>query len=187
MRLRRTQKRDSAQQARAEPTLADLLGLARERVAEIEVTARRSHEDLDRMADEMGAEAPAAGSPPAREQLAGELVASVTERIAGLHEEAAALVSLLERSTALLSPWDERPHVPAALDEEDEVILAHGPAEPEEDARETPLSEGVRLLATQMAVAGSSRSEIEDRLRTELNVRDPETLVDEVLGSARVP
>lgn len=183
MRRRRRQKHASDEQAGRDPTLAGLLALAQERVAEIEAVARRSHEDLERMATEMGVEELLTASPGARERLGAEVVGSVTERIAGLYEEAAALVAVLERSTTLLSPEDEEPAAQREWEVQAESTLPPEPAERVQQ-RETPVSEGVRLLATQMAVAGSSRSEIEDRLRSELNVRDPEALVDEVLGSA---
>lgn len=49
---------------------------------------------------------------------------------------------------------------------------------PREEAR----SEGIRLLATQMAVAGSSHAEIEQRLRSEFGVEDADAILAEVLG-----
>lgn len=44
-------------------------------------------------------------------------------------------------------------------------------------------SEGARLLATQMAVAGSSREEITGRLRDDFGIGDAESMVDSILGS----
>ena len=43
-------------------------------------------------------------------------------------------------------------------------------------------AEGARLLATQMAVAGSTRAEILVRLRKEFGIQDPEPIVDGVVG-----
>jgi hypothetical protein len=43
--------------------------------------------------------------------------------------------------------------------------------------------EGVRLAATQMAVAGSSRWEIERCLRIQFGVRDADTALDEIFGT----
>jgi hypothetical protein len=43
-------------------------------------------------------------------------------------------------------------------------------------------SDGARLLATQMAVAGSSRSEIEGRLRNEFGIDDAGPMLDAILG-----
>jgi hypothetical protein len=43
-------------------------------------------------------------------------------------------------------------------------------------------SAGARLLATQMAVAGSSRDEIEQRLRSEFGIEEPGPMLDAILG-----
>ena len=43
-------------------------------------------------------------------------------------------------------------------------------------------SDGARLLAAQMAVAGSSREEIEARLRKEFNIEDAGPILDGILG-----
>jgi vacuolar-type H+-ATPase subunit H len=45
-----------------------------------------------------------------------------------------------------------------------------------------PRSVGTRLLVTQMAISGSSRMEIEARLRNELGVQDTTQVVDAILG-----
>jgi hypothetical protein len=45
-----------------------------------------------------------------------------------------------------------------------------------------PISDGVRLITTQMAVAGSSREEIQKRLGDEFGVTDADEVVDVVLG-----
>jgi hypothetical protein len=46
-------------------------------------------------------------------------------------------------------------------------------------------SEGVRLIATQMAIAGSSRAEIEHRLRIQFGVDDAEQALDDIFGNRR--
>jgi hypothetical protein len=43
-------------------------------------------------------------------------------------------------------------------------------------------SAGARLLATQMAVSGSSREEIEERLRSGFEIEDTAALLDAILG-----
>ena len=43
-------------------------------------------------------------------------------------------------------------------------------------------SDGARLLATQMAVAGSSRPEIESRLQNEFGIQDAGPMLDAILG-----
>jgi hypothetical protein len=45
-----------------------------------------------------------------------------------------------------------------------------------------PPSDGARLLAAQMAVAGSSREEIETRLRDEFGIQDAAPILDGILG-----
>lgn len=46
-------------------------------------------------------------------------------------------------------------------------------------------SEGVRLIATQMAIAGSSRAEIERRLRIQFGVVDAGRALDDIFGTSR--
>ena len=48
--------------------------------------------------------------------------------------------------------------------------------------QQLPRSVGTRLLVTQMAISGSSRGEIEARLRNELGVKDTSQVVDAILG-----
>jgi hypothetical protein len=43
-------------------------------------------------------------------------------------------------------------------------------------------SAGARLLATQMAVSGSSREEIEERLRSGFDIEDTSEILDAILG-----
>jgi hypothetical protein len=43
----------------------------------------------------------------------------------------------------------------------------------------------VRLIATQMAIAGSSRTEIERRLRIQFGVRDADQALDDIFGNQR--
>jgi len=45
-------------------------------------------------------------------------------------------------------------------------------------------SAGARLLATQMAVSGASRTEIEQRLRTGFEIDDTDEILDAILGPA---
>jgi len=44
------------------------------------------------------------------------------------------------------------------------------------------MPESAKLLATQMAVAGSSRSEIESRLQSEYGISDAGQMLDSILG-----
>jgi hypothetical protein len=45
-----------------------------------------------------------------------------------------------------------------------------------------PLTEGARLLATQMVVAGSSRAEIARRLQHDFGIEDPDSMLDAIHG-----
>jgi hypothetical protein len=54
-------------------------------------------------------------------------------------------------------------------------------ASPTEERR--PDAAGARLLATQLAVSGSSREEIEDRLRNRFDIEDTKAILDAILGS----
>jgi hypothetical protein len=47
-------------------------------------------------------------------------------------------------------------------------------------AHDSGVSEGARLLATQMAVAGSTRDEIAWRLREEFGIHDSTAILDEI-------
>ncbi|HWO16899.1 MAG TPA: hypothetical protein VNM89_09340 [Solirubrobacterales bacterium] len=53
-------------------------------------------------------------------------------------------------------------------------------AEPEASPDGSPA--GARLLATQMAVSGSSREEIDGRLRSGFGIEDPSAILDAILG-----
>ncbi len=55
------------------------------------------------------------------------------------------------------------------------------PREPEEPQRR-PGSAGARLLATQMAVSGATRKEIEMRLRAGFEIDDTDEILDAILG-----
>jgi hypothetical protein len=48
---------------------------------------------------------------------------------------------------------------------------------------DTPVPSAARLVAIEMAVGGSARSEVEQHLRVELGVSDPQPLLDDVFGA----
>ncbi len=58
------------------------------------------------------------------------------------------------------------------------------PVVPEEGSRRPENAAGARLLATQMAVSGSSRREIEARLRSGFEIEDTGAILDAILGPA---
>lgn len=53
---------------------------------------------------------------------------------------------------------------------------------PEQQVPRRDASAGARLLATQMAVSGSSREEIEERLRSGFEIEDTTEILDAILG-----
>lgn len=61
------------------------------------------------------------------------------------------------------------------------VEPAHGPGD-EYGAPPRSGSAGARLLATQMAVSGASRQEIEARLRSGFDIEDTSEILDAILG-----
>jgi vacuolar-type H+-ATPase subunit H len=57
--------------------------------------------------------------------------------------------------------------------------------EPDFEAASNGTPAGARLLATQMAVSGSSREEIEQRLRSGFQIADATSILDAILGPER--
>jgi hypothetical protein len=55
-----------------------------------------------------------------------------------------------------------------------------GQARKRSAGRSSDVPEGARLLATQMAVSGSSRTEIEKRLRDDLGVKDCSAILERI-------
>jgi hypothetical protein len=55
-------------------------------------------------------------------------------------------------------------------------------AESEQPAGQRSSAAGARLLATQMAVSGASRAEIEERLRSGFDIEDAGAMLDAILG-----
>jgi hypothetical protein len=90
-----------------------------------------------------------------------------------------------------LDPSDAQPRGPVHLkpvesppgDEEEGVEEEQSQASP---PRRSNLA-GARLLATQMAVSGSSREEIAERLRTEFGIEDSTAILDAILGPEKEP
>lgn len=71
---------------------------------------------------------------------------------------------------------------PAESPPHDQPTAEPQPAGPAPVPPRAPPSDGARLLATQMAVGGSSRSEIENRLRNEFGIEDATAILDGILG-----
>jgi len=74
-----------------------------------------------------------------------------------------------------LSPVEEGPRLRAVPGAEEAAPAPAADAKPADAA-------GARLLATQMAVSGSSREEIETRLRNRFEIEDTSPILDAILG-----
>jgi cell division septum initiation protein DivIVA len=109
-----------------------------------------------------------------------------------LQREADRMQTLLEEAKFRISPEQPEGGKPAAADREEPVrppretpklrAVAH-PEEPPAEVEAAPGdAAGARLLATQMAVSGSSREEIETRLRNRFEIEDTSPILDAILG-----
>jgi polyhydroxyalkanoate synthesis regulator phasin len=131
------------------------------------------------------------------DRVAGSRVAGLSDLIDSLLSQARSLREEAERLQATLEEaktWvDEgrRSQQGGAEQAEEQLpprLRAVGAEEPDaptlrrrEDDKRTDAA-GARLLATQMAVEGSSREEIEQRLRSRFEVEDTDAILDAILG-----
>lgn len=88
------------------------------------------------------------------------------------------------RATPHLTPVEpqgttEAPPIPP---EAEPRVIAHPSAPASAHSSITASSAGARLIATQMVVAGSSRIEIENRLRNEFGIQEAGPMLDAILG-----
>ncbi len=93
------------------------------------------------------------------------------------------LDSLLERANAVKRETDQ---MVEALDGALSRTPGDGVGEggkPEDRADPLAPSAGARLLATQLVVGGSSREEIEKRLREEFGIENTAAMLDKIFGS----
>jgi vacuolar-type H+-ATPase subunit H len=170
------------------------------RLAEIVAAAERAAKQV---IDEAEAEARArlAAAEEEADRVVAERLAVLTAltdevdaQAAALGSQAEALREALARVKAELRGDAQRPSAPAL------TVVGEAPAPPASDrsepsgpasaARESPVPDpqtvgaaaGARLLATQMAVSGSSRAEIEERLRDGFELADTGAILDAILG-----
>ncbi|HET9593767.1 MAG TPA: hypothetical protein VFP17_12725 [Solirubrobacterales bacterium] len=108
---------------------------------------------------------------------------------ASLRREAERMQAVLEEAKLRIDPEGSPAPVEEAPEPEGLSSVEAGPrlrAVPgaEEAAPEPKLADaaGARLLATQMAVSGSSREEIESRLRNRFEIEDTSPILDAILG-----
>ena len=126
--------------------------------------------------------------------MADELIGAVRGRVEGVAGDCRDLAAILDRFKSLAGPTDVS-EPPAAFPNIPEPLpvapigggLPPVPAGPAGDPADGPhLSDGVRLLATQMSVAGASTEEISLRLREDFGVQDADRLVRELFGLPEV-
>ncbi len=115
-----------------------------------------------------------------------ELVDSLLAQANSLREEAERLQVALEEAKAQVVQGGQEqgePEVPATPPEPPRLRAVAGREETPGEAEERRTdAAGARLLATQMAVSGSSREEIEVRLRNRFQIEDTDAILDAILG-----
>ena len=174
--------------AGGDPDLVRVLGVAAGQIGEIVSVARRAEQRvrLESAAAESSHGADRHWS--RRDLLAVEATGSVLERLAQLRSEAEALSATLRRASAALSGGAPRSGGPGGrpLSAGGEGRADREPAGARKiSPRPGPGPEGLRLLAAQMAAAGRSRLEIEDRLRRDFDVVDAGAVVERALGRSQ--
>lgn len=116
-----------------------------------------------------------------------ELVDSLLERVLTLRQDAEQLQATLEEAKAKAGVGEE-PRLVEEVEQREErrtprlraVASEEASAQEPEGKRSDPA--GARLLATQLAVEGSSREEIEQRLRNGFEIEDAGAILDAILG-----
>ena len=122
---------------------------------------------------------------------------SLVAQAEAIRREAMLLLDSLEAAKAELGAGGSQSEAPARPSH----LTAVAPVAPAEDPEIGPLEEpepasevadppqpergtpaGARLLATQMAVSGNSREEIEQRLRNGFDIEDTDAILDAILG-----
>jgi len=120
-----------------------------------------------------------------------DLVDTLIGQAASLRQEAERLQATLEVARSRIDGEESRPvPEPPRLNEQPEEpqaprLRAVGEEGEPASARSEPNhgdAAGARLLATQLAVSGSSREEIEERLRSRFEVEDTTAILDAILG-----
>lgn len=114
----------------------------------------------------------------AAERAASKVIDDAEEQARRQLQEAGARADRIvaERLRALADELDP----PTAPRRESHLKPVESEAEPSPGQRSG--SAGARLLATQMAVSGSSRQEIEQRLRSGFEIEDTSEILDAILG-----
>ena len=123
------------------------------------------------------------------EELSG-LIDSLLGQAISLREEAERLQMTLEAASARTGAGGEaEPPSPSPAPPEQQpeaprlrAVGTDGPRPVETEVEPAGAAAGARLLATQMAVSGSSREEIAQRLRNGFEIEDADAILDAILG-----
>jgi vacuolar-type H+-ATPase subunit H len=123
----------------------------------------------------------------ARAAEVSDLVDALLRQANALREEAERLQAALEDAQGKLDPnaRGDRSEPPQDAPPQAEVLTLRAPIEEANPAAEEERpgsAAGARLLATRMAVSGSSREEIEERLRNGFQIEDTTAILDAILG-----
>lgn len=118
----------------------------------------------------------------AAEQAASKVIDDAEEQARRQLQEAGARADRIvaERLRALADELD--PQAQGAPRRESHLRPVESEAEPAPTPGRRSTSAGARLLATQMAVSGSSRAEIEQRLHSGFEIEDTSEILDAILG-----
>ncbi|HEX5609845.1 MAG TPA: hypothetical protein VFX45_07125 [Solirubrobacterales bacterium] len=171
---------------KSQATPRPLVASAAERIGAIVEAAERAAEsvidDAEAQArqylDESRAEADREAAE--RRSAQAELIASLLAEAEALREQAGQMVESLRRAEEELAGKPGSGDGSEARTETARASHLSAVADPEEE-RGGSLA-GARLLATQMAVSGSSREEIALRLKTGFEIDDPAAILDAILG-----
>jgi hypothetical protein len=124
-----------------------------------------------------------------------DLIETLLGQALSLRREAESLQATLEEARERIEPAGEdtaaaepeEPFEPAVGDEPEapaprlRAVVVEETAAVEEGGRRSDAA-GARLLATQMAISGSSREEIAHRLRNGFEIEDTDAILDAILG-----
>jgi vacuolar-type H+-ATPase subunit H len=174
----------------------DLRAGTSERLEEIVEAAERAAEQVideaEEKADRYLEETRAQADREAEERLGAlsELTDSLLDQASALRRRAEQLEEALRGARDRLDPEAAEPPVVVAERARGSHLTAvaspEGIATPETEPASTShglgTPAGARLLATQMAVSGSSRVEIEERLREGFEIDDTKAILDAILG-----
>lgn len=120
-----------------------------------------------------------------------ELIDTLLGQASSLRQEAERLQVALEGAKTLVGPDEpiemagqQEPPQELAQPEVPRLRAVAPPEDSQQQEEETRRSDaaGARLLATQLAVSGSSREEIAQRLRNGFEIEDTDAILDAILG-----